>query len=68
MTEKMFPMQDGDDVTWKEGEQFYHLYAERYGTEQSIETIARRGGFGHSEIELFVRERQEIWRTNKKQK
>lgn len=57
---QMFPMQFGEDVTWEEGEQYYYLYADRYGSsEQSIERIAERGGFSHEEIEILVKERNE---------
>lgn len=54
--DKLFPMQDGPDVSWEVGALFYLIYSSRYGTEQSIEGIAERGGFGYKEIELLVNE------------
>jgi len=64
--EKRFPMLNSPSVPWSWGVQFYALYASVFGTHQDIDTIARRGGLGWSEIELcckkYERETGKIWK------
>lgn len=59
--EKMFPIQGGPvsgtdryqppgQVPWSIAEEAYKVYSGKYGTEQSLERIAERGGFGWSEL------------------
>lgn len=50
MAERMMPMQDGPPIPWETAETVYVAYAALYGTSQSIERIAERGGFGWSEV------------------
>lgn len=54
MTERMFPMQDGPAIPWSVAEKVYVLYSGIYGTQQSLERLAERGGFGWAEIPLFA--------------
>lgn len=38
-------------VPWSVAERAWVAYAQRYGTEQSVERLAERGGFGWSEMD-----------------
>lgn len=53
---KMFPMLDGGPpLPWAVAEALYtHMYDPLYGTRQSLERIAERGGFGYDEIRLMA--------------
>lgn len=51
--ERWFPMQNGPAIPWKLAELLYAGYSALYGTEQSLERLAERHGFGWSEIEHF---------------
>ena len=51
---KRFPMQDGPDIDWITAEKIYKIYSELYGTDQSLERLAERGGFGWSEVTFLV--------------
>lgn len=44
--QKWFPIQQGGKVTWEVAEVAYRTYSRRYGTRQSLERLAERGGFG----------------------
>lgn len=49
---KSFPMIDSDiDITWDIAEKIYKKYCALFGTDQSLERIAERGGFGWDEVE-----------------
>lgn len=50
---KRFPMQDGPDIDWITAEKIYAVYSGLYGTDQSLERIAERGGFGWKEVALM---------------
>lgn len=52
-----FPMQDGPDIEWSTAQQIYEIYSELYGTEQSLERLKERGGFGWAEVALMVKKR-----------
>lgn len=64
MTERRFPIigecrpRGGGDpygsVPWSVAERAYAGYSARYGTQQSMERIAARGGFGHAEMDQFA--------------
>lgn len=41
-------------VPWSVAERAYAGYSARYGTQQSMERLAERGGFGHSEMDQFA--------------
>ena len=56
MNEKRFPMQDGPDIDWTTAEKIYEIYRKLYGTTQSLERLAERGGFGWEEVALLVKE------------
>ena len=58
MNDKRFPMQDGPDVDWVTAEKIYEIYSELYGTEQSLERLAERGGFGWGEVAFLVKRRK----------
>lgn len=55
---KRFPMQDGPDIDWTTAEKIYEIYSGLYGTGQSLERLAERGGFGWEEVALLVKERK----------
>jgi hypothetical protein len=46
VTQRWFPIQRGGKVDWTAAEQAYRDYSKRYGTDQSLERLAERGGFG----------------------
>lgn len=64
---RMFPIiqntypKAGDPVSvpWSVAEQAYEVYSHCYGTDQSLERLAERSGFGVKEIEVFLRIRKE---------
>ncbi|MBZ4373250.1 hypothetical protein [Corallococcus sp. AS-1-6] len=39
---------------WSLAERAYADYSRRYGTDQSLERIAQRGGFESTELDMFV--------------
>jgi hypothetical protein len=41
-------------IAWAEHLEVWAAYAARYGTRQSAERIAERGGFGHSEVQMLT--------------
>ena len=43
-------------VGWDLAEEAYRAYAKHYGSNQSLERIAQRGGFGREELALFLLE------------
>lgn len=47
---KMFPIQKAPSIPWPEAEKAYRTYATHYGTSQSLERLAERGGFGIQEF------------------
>lgn len=65
--ERMFPIQEDAPpwprkrgwITWAEAESVYADYAYLYGTSQSLERLAQRGGFGRAEIDVIRKEAAE---------
>jgi len=53
---KQFPMQDGPSIPWSLAERIYFVYADLFGQQQSLERLAKRGGFGWGEIPVFRKE------------
>jgi hypothetical protein len=53
---RQFPMGDGPPIPWSLAEALYAGYSQRYGTQQSLERLAERGGFGWGEIAIFWNE------------
>lgn len=49
-TEREFPMQDGPPLPWHVAEEIYRVYSDLYGSDQSLERLAERGGFAWEEI------------------
>lgn len=43
---KRFPIQGGLTITWAAAERAYAAYSRSFGTGQSLERLAERGGFG----------------------
>lgn len=41
-------------ISWALAERAYSVYSGRYGTSQSLERLAQRGGFGPGELDMFV--------------
>ena len=50
-------------ISWEEHLEVWDAYAKRYGTKQSAERIAERGGFGYLEIELFTGKHPRTFRS-----
>jgi len=50
---RRFPMQRGPDIDWTTAEKIYVMYSALYGTQQSLERLAQRGGFGWQEVEAI---------------
>lgn len=42
-------------IPWWLAEIAYEYYSKRYGTQQSLERLAERGGFGREELVIFIR-------------
>ena len=53
---RRFPMQHGPDIDWTTAEKIYAMYSALYGTQQSLERLAQRGGFGWKEVEVIQAE------------
>jgi hypothetical protein len=47
---KVFPIQQGQPIPWHVAEIAYRHYAKAYGTDQSMNRLAERGGFGWTEF------------------
>lgn len=48
-------------VAWSEHLLAYSAYAARYGTDQSAERLAQRGGFGYGELVMFLGHEPTTW-------
>lgn len=46
-------------VPWGVAEEAYKVYSRRYGTSQSLEHLADRGGFGWSELVMLLQDRDD---------
>lgn len=53
MAERMFPMQRGPAIPWSTAEVVYEAYSALYGTTQSLEKLAARGGFSWREVDVI---------------
>lgn len=53
---RMFPMQDGPPIPWETATVVYRAYAALYGTSQTLERLADRGGFGWAEVAAIFKE------------
>jgi len=42
-------------IPWWLAEEAYTWYSKRYGTDQSLERLAERGGFGREELLMLLR-------------
>jgi hypothetical protein len=47
---RRFPLQPTGSIPWSVAEVAYTAYVRRYGRSQSLDRLAARGGFGHSEL------------------
>lgn len=54
MRSKPFPIQQGFPIPWELAERAYLYYAERFGSDQSLERLAQRGGFGMQEFACLL--------------
>ncbi len=45
-----FPMRDGPSIDWATAQEIYAEYVYLYGTDQTLERLAERGGFGWAEV------------------
>ena len=50
LSPKMFPIQRAVPIPWAEAERAYVVYAKHFGTSQSLQKLAERGGFGVQEF------------------
>lgn len=50
---RLFPMQGGPWIAWDTAELIYCAYSRLFGTQQTLERLAERGGFSWSEVELI---------------
>lgn len=48
-------------IAWAEHCLAWSAYAQRYGSEQSAERLAERGGFGYDELMTFLGRFPETW-------
>ncbi len=53
---KPFPMQDGPPIPRKTAEMVYEMYSNLYGSDQSLDRMAERAGFGWVEIPFMRKE------------
>lgn len=53
--ERRFPMQRGPSIPWSMAEIIYAGYTADYGTQQSLERLAQRGGFSWAEVEVIYK-------------
>jgi hypothetical protein len=53
---RLFPMQHGPAIPWELAETIYKGYAKLHGTQQSLERMAERGGFGWGEVQVIFAE------------
>lgn len=50
-----FPMLNGPSINWATAGKIYKIYSALYGTQQSLEKLGSRGGFGWNEVDLMCR-------------
>lgn len=50
---RMFPVQRFGVIPWEVGQRAYEKYASMYGTDQSLERLAERGGFDVPEMDQY---------------
>lgn len=55
------PMGPGT-ISWTEHEEAWGDYARQYGTQQSAERMAERGGFGYGELLTHLGHEPKTWR------
>lgn len=53
MDEKRFPILGGLTISWPAAERAYKEYVRQCGSDQSLERLAERGGFGVFEFVYF---------------
>lgn len=49
-------------IDWEEFLEAYQEYIKKYGTSQSAERIAERGGFGYYELVKFLKREPRTWK------
>jgi hypothetical protein len=52
---RRFPMLDGPDIDWVTAEKIHVMYKALYTNGQSLEKIAKRGGFGWREVSYMTK-------------
>lgn len=52
--ESMFPILDGHEIPWSIAVRVYKKYCKQHGKFQSMEEIAKRGGFSRLEVEGYL--------------
>lgn len=63
--ERLFPIQDGHPgVPWSAAEVAYKSYSRQFGTTQSLERLAKRGGFGLHEFSCLYLDVPYPWQKN----
>ncbi len=53
LRKRKFPVQEVPLIPWELAEEAYIVYASKYGTSQSLERLAQRGGFGAGEMDML---------------
>jgi hypothetical protein len=48
--DRPFPMLDGPPIPWQLAEIIYTAYRDLFGSSQTLERLAERGGFGWAEV------------------
>lgn len=59
------PGHEPGTIAWAEHLEAYVDYSKRYGTRQSADRIAERGGFGYRELVLFLGHAPTTWKARK---
>ena len=50
---RRFPLLDAKAIPWRVAEDAYREYRKRYGSQQSMERLAERGGFSTGEMDML---------------
>lgn len=69
----LFPVQDGDDISWELAEKVHKGYVMLYGDIQSLERIRQRGGWGKTEVFVLTKvadglSEEEAWKLFRKER
>ena len=57
-----WPGRGAGTIDWEEHLEAYKGYSGRYGSRQSAQRLAERGGFGYNELVTFLGHEPKTWR------